>query len=127
MSRRKHDEHSGQLASKRVRSSTPAFRIARTPAISRTSRVTTIRKNARGRRGHLTEDKVYSPKGPNPLIDERQPEADEIISDFSPYLEDPEEPLNTIPLQDLKAKRVQKNTTSAGSPSHEPEYMADKR
>jgi hypothetical protein len=89
--------------------------------------VTTIKKNAHGQRGHLTEDKVYSPEPPIPSIDQRQPEADEIISDLLPYLEQLDEPLSSIPPQGSKAKRIQKNTTSVSSPSLEPEYITDKR
>lgn len=74
MSRRKADEASGQLATKRTCSSIPAFRAVRTrmptgPTTNtttgnRTSRVTVIRKSIRGRRGYVTDDRVH-PESPD--------------------------------------------------------------
>lgn len=116
MVRRKSDEISGQPDIKRVRTSLPVFRVARASAsTTRTSRVTTIRRNARGRRGHSTDDKVHSP---DPAIDQKQqPEAGDIVPDPPmPYLEELDDPAISIPLQPPKAKRTQKNTTSVSSP-----------
>jgi hypothetical protein len=104
MSRRKADDTSDQLATKRTRRSAPVFRVARAPAtISRTSRVTVIRTGPRGRRGYSTEDKVYSPV---PLVDQ-QPEADLPQPDLD----------NPSPLQPSKPKRTRENTTSVSFPS----------
>jgi hypothetical protein len=142
MSRRKAHDTSGQPATKRA---CPAFRVAQVPTTSesttqttgsrqvcRTSRVSTIKKNARGRRGYLTEDKVHSesqsiddaPPTPTQTDQLEQPAADRIVldspllSDISP-LDDPDygqlddpAPDPAASIQRPKPKRIQKNTTS---------------
>jgi hypothetical protein len=97
--------------SKRVCKSAPAFRLARVAATSRTSRVTTIKKNARGRRGHSTGDIVYR----NHSVDRQWPEADWPEADG--IVSDPPEPHPDQPLDPPKAKRKQKNTIAVSSKS----------
>jgi hypothetical protein len=122
MSRRKADDTTGQLATKRKRTSAPTFRVARTPATTgRTSRVTVLKTGFRGRRGYSTEDRVHLP---DPSVGQ-QPEASGVVPDSPPpdlgQLDDP------APLQPPKPKRTQKNTTSVSYfHRHELKFVAEK-
>lgn len=114
-------------ATKQRRTSTPAFRVSRAPSgtltTNRTSRLTTIRTNAHGRRGYLTENRslLPDPDRPDPLFSPSANEEPpgEANSDSPLDLEQPFE-LNddpqtfapSVPPKLPKAKRKQKNTTS---------------
>jgi len=118
MSRRKADDTSNQLATKRTRTSVPVFRVARAPATtSRTSRVTIIKTGSRGRRGYSTEEKVY-PLAPSvdqePEADPPQPEVDPPQPEVDPPQPDLDNPSSQQP---LKPKRIRNNTTSVSLPN----------
>jgi hypothetical protein len=106
---------------KKTRSSLPSFRMARsssevsTSANHRTSRRTTIKKNARGRRGHQTEDRLLIANELEKLPDEAVPLADEAVSDLPldlqvPDLEQPN--YNSETPETPNPTRKRENTTS---------------
>jgi hypothetical protein len=109
MEKRKVDDASHQPVPKRTRSSALTFRVARAPPTRRrSSRVTTIKKTAGGRRGHLTEDRLHSPDASATL-------TNVVVSD--PPLPDLGQlddagVLAGVPSQPSKSKRIRKNTTS---------------
>jgi hypothetical protein len=109
MGRRKNADDSSHSANKRVRTSTPVFRAAQvsssrvSTSSNRTSRLTIIKKNARGRRGHQTVDQTEG-RGLDSLIADDLQVPDEVVPDLPlPDLAGPQSP---------KPKRQQKNTTS---------------
>ena len=112
------DSPAAQRTNKRVRTSTPTFRLARESAVSnRTSRVTTIKKNALGRRGYQTDDRhlIYESLDLEGLPGEAVPNSPlpdgpglEQL-DYELELPDPE---TVIPPQSPKPKRKRQNTTS---------------
>ncbi|KAM6491207.1 hypothetical protein JOM56_013446 [Amanita muscaria] len=98
-----------QPTSKRKRTSTP-FRVARgSTVVNRTSRLTTIRTNARGRRGYLTEG-----RHPDPSPSVNKELSDDAVPD--PPLPDlgqlDNDPGTSVPPQPPKPKRTRQNTTS---------------
>ncbi|KAM6490236.1 hypothetical protein JOM56_014213 [Amanita muscaria] len=98
-----------QPTSKRKRTSTP-FRVARgSTVVNRTSRLTTIRTNARGRRGYLTEG-----RRPDPSPSVNKELSDDAVPD--PPLPDlrqlDNDPGTSVPPQPPKPKRTRQNTTS---------------
>ncbi|KAH9965071.1 hypothetical protein BGW80DRAFT_1255055, partial [Lactifluus volemus] len=106
-----------QSANKQRRTSTPAFRVARESsgtAVNRSSRLTTIRTNAHGRRGYLTESRSLLPD-PDPLsslsINEELP--DEAVPDPPAYWQLNDNQAQTVvPSKPPKPKRKRQNTTS---------------
>ena len=109
MEKRKADNVSHQPVPKRSRSSAFTFRVARAPTTRRrSSRVTTIKKTAGGRRGQLTEDRLHS------LNDSGTPNgvvvSDPPLPDLG-QLDDAGVPAE-VPSQPSKSKRIRKNTTS---------------
>lgn len=105
---------------KRKRSSATSFRLAgefgeeSTSVNHRASRRTTIKKNARGRRGHRTEDilvianesKEFPDEGvPDPPLDLPLPDGldlEQLNNDFETF----------VPPESPKPKRKRQNTTS---------------
>lgn len=114
MSRKTTNTSGTQPATKRVRtsSSTPTFRTSRArQSVKGATRHITIRQNAHGRRGHITEA--------------RRPMANEEPSDEPTMLPPPDlgafafdhgelshDPETSVPTEPLKPKRKQRNTTS---------------
>jgi hypothetical protein len=105
-----NDVSGSQPASKRIRtsSSTPTFRVARAP-VNRTSRLTTIRKSARGRRGYQTQPR--HPSANEDLSDEAVSEPPP--PDLGELNCDPETlPESFVPFRPPKQKRERQNNTS---------------
>jgi hypothetical protein len=105
-----------QHANKRKHASTPAFCVAqvsrRGSTLNRTSRLTTINKNAHGRRGYQTEDRRLITNDPEVPPDEAvqpKPVLDLPLSDLGELDYEPE---TSVPPQLPKSKRNRQNTTS---------------
>jgi hypothetical protein len=113
MSRKTKDVSDTQSATKRARtsSSTPTFRSSRAATVVKCpSRRTTIRKTARGRRGHVTESRrALVNEELSDLAVSEPPPPDPGELNYDPENYDLE---TSVPSLSLKPKRKQQNKTS---------------